>query len=73
MQYNVGLCSLQSDIGSSDIQVSPISLITNIGLSATYGGKEEYVVDWKVEGKVEYHMIDLQWTTMTEIRDTVDN
>ncbi len=33
-RYNVGLCSLQSDIGSSDIQLSPISLITEIGLSA---------------------------------------
>ncbi len=32
--YNVGLRSLQSDIGGFDIRLSPISLITNIGLSA---------------------------------------
>ncbi len=31
--YNIGLRS-QSDIGSSDIRLSPISLITDIGLSA---------------------------------------
>jgi hypothetical protein len=34
IQYNVGLCSLQSDTGSSDIKLSPISLITDIGVSA---------------------------------------
>ncbi len=34
IRNNVGLRSLQSDIGSSDIQLSPISLITDIGLSA---------------------------------------
>jgi hypothetical protein len=33
-RYNVGLCSLQSDIRSSDIKLSPISLITEIGVSA---------------------------------------
>jgi hypothetical protein len=33
-RYNVGLRSLQSDIGSSDIKLSPISLITDIGVSA---------------------------------------
>ncbi len=33
IQYNVGLCSLQSDIGSSDIKLSTISLITDIGVS----------------------------------------
>ncbi len=32
--YNVGLRSIQSDIGSSDIKLSPISLITDIGVSA---------------------------------------
>ncbi len=34
IQYIVGLCALQSDIGRSDIRLSPISLITDIGLSA---------------------------------------
>ncbi len=34
IRYNVGLRSLQSDIGSSDIKLSPISLITDIGVSA---------------------------------------
>jgi hypothetical protein len=34
IRYNVGLRSLQSDIGSSDIKLSPISLITDIELSA---------------------------------------
>jgi hypothetical protein len=34
IRYNVGLRSLQSDIGSSDIKLSPISLTTDIGLSA---------------------------------------
>jgi hypothetical protein len=34
IQYNVGLSALQSDIGRSDIRLSPISLITDIGLSA---------------------------------------
>ncbi len=34
IRYNVGLCSLQSDIGSSNIKLSPISLITDIGVSA---------------------------------------
>ncbi len=34
IRYNVGLRSLQSDIGSSDIKISPISLITDIGVSA---------------------------------------
>jgi hypothetical protein len=33
IRYNVGLCALQSDIGCSDIRLSPISLITDIGLS----------------------------------------
>jgi hypothetical protein len=32
IQYNVGLLSLQFDIGGSDIRLSPISLITDIGL-----------------------------------------
>ncbi len=32
--YNVGLGALQSDVGRSDIRLSPISLITDIGLSA---------------------------------------
>jgi hypothetical protein len=34
IRYNVGLCSLQSDIGSSDIKLSPIWLVTDIGVSA---------------------------------------
>jgi hypothetical protein len=34
IRYNVGLKALQSDIGRSDIRLSPISLITDIGLSA---------------------------------------
>ncbi len=34
IQYTVGLRSLQSDTGGSDIKLSPISLITDIGLSA---------------------------------------
>ncbi len=34
IRYNVGLRSLQSDIGSSDIKLSPISLVTDIGVSA---------------------------------------
>jgi hypothetical protein len=34
IQYNVGLCALQSDIGRSDIKLSLILLITDIGLSA---------------------------------------
>jgi hypothetical protein len=34
IRYNVGLCALQSDIGHSDIRLHPISLITDIGLSA---------------------------------------
>jgi hypothetical protein len=34
IRYNVGLRSLQSDIRSSDIKLSPISLITDIGVSA---------------------------------------
>jgi hypothetical protein len=34
IRYNVGLCALQSDIGRSDIRLSPISLITDIGLIA---------------------------------------
>jgi hypothetical protein len=34
IRYNVGLRSLQSDFGSSDIKLSPISLITDIGVSA---------------------------------------
>jgi hypothetical protein len=34
IRYNVRLCSLQSDIGSSDIKLSPISLIMDIGVSA---------------------------------------
>jgi hypothetical protein len=34
IRYNVGLRSLQSNIGSSDIKLSPISLITDIGVSA---------------------------------------
>ncbi len=34
IRYNVGLCALQSDIGHSDIRLSPISLIKDIGLSA---------------------------------------
>jgi hypothetical protein len=34
IRYNVGLCALQSDIGRSDIRLSPISLITDIGMSA---------------------------------------
>jgi hypothetical protein len=34
IRYNVGLCSLQSNIGSSDIKLSPILLITDIGVRA---------------------------------------
>jgi hypothetical protein len=34
IRYNYGLCSLRSDIGSSDIKFSPISLVTDIGVSA---------------------------------------
>ncbi len=34
IRYNVGLCAPQSDIGRSDIRLSPISLITDNGLSA---------------------------------------
>jgi hypothetical protein len=34
IRHNVGLCAFQSDIGRSDIRLSPISLITDIGLSA---------------------------------------
>jgi hypothetical protein len=34
IRYNFGLLSLQSDIGRSDIKLSPISLITDIGVSA---------------------------------------
>jgi hypothetical protein len=34
IRYNFGLCALQSDIGRSDIRLSPISLIMDIGLSA---------------------------------------
>ncbi len=34
IRYNVGLCTIQSHIGSSDIRLSPIRLITDIGLSA---------------------------------------
>ncbi len=34
IRYNVGLWALQSDIGCSNIRLSPISLITDIGLSA---------------------------------------
>jgi hypothetical protein len=41
IRYNVGLCALQSDIGRSDIRLSPISLITDIGLSA-------HLWDWRM-------------------------
>ncbi len=34
IRYNVRLCALQSDIGRSDIRLSPVSMITDIGLSA---------------------------------------
>jgi hypothetical protein len=34
IRYNVGLRFIQSDIGSSDKKLSPISLITDIGVSA---------------------------------------
>ncbi len=34
IRYNVRFRSLQSDIGISDIKLSPISLITDIGVSA---------------------------------------
>jgi hypothetical protein len=34
IQNNVGLRSLQSDIGSSDIKLSPILLIMDTGLNA---------------------------------------
>ncbi len=34
IRFNVGLCALQSDIGRSYIRLSPISLITDIRLSA---------------------------------------
>jgi hypothetical protein len=34
IQFNFRLCALQSDIGRYDIRLSPISLITDIGLSA---------------------------------------
>ncbi len=33
-RYYVGLRSLQSDIGSSDIKLNPILQITDIGVSA---------------------------------------
>jgi hypothetical protein len=33
-RYNVGLCAIQSDIGHCDNRLSPISLITDIGLRA---------------------------------------
>ncbi len=36
--HNVGLCTLQSDILRSDIRLSPISLITDIGLSSHLWG-----------------------------------
>ncbi len=39
IQYNVGLRSLQSDIGSSDIKLSLKSLITHIGVSVSHPGK----------------------------------
>ncbi len=34
IRYDVRLCALQSDIGHSDIRLSSISLITDIGMSA---------------------------------------
>jgi hypothetical protein len=34
IQYNVGLCSPQSDIGGPDIRLSPISPIMDIQLGA---------------------------------------
>ncbi len=34
IRYNVGLCALQSDIGRSNIRLSPVLLITDVGLSA---------------------------------------
>ncbi len=38
IRYNDGLRSLQFDIGSSDIKLSPILLITDIGLSVHLWG-----------------------------------
>jgi hypothetical protein len=43
IRYNVGFRSLQSDIGRFDIQLSPISLITDIG--PTYG------IQWQSKGE----------------------
>ncbi len=34
IRYNVRLLSLQTDIGRSNVKLSPISLITDIGVSA---------------------------------------
>ncbi len=34
IRYNVGFCAHQSDIGRSDIRLSPISLIMDIGVRA---------------------------------------
>jgi hypothetical protein len=41
IRYNVGLCALQSDIGRSDIRLSQILLITDIGLRAHLCPKRE--------------------------------
>ncbi len=44
IRYNVGLWALQSDIGRSDIRLSPILLITDIGPSAHLCP----VLSWKI-------------------------
>jgi hypothetical protein len=43
IRYNVGLCAFQSDIRRSDIKLSPISLITDIGLSAHLCCSHKYI------------------------------
>ncbi len=50
IRYNVGLHSLQSDIGSSDIKLSPISLIKDIGVSAhlCYYRIHRCMVSWSI-------------------------
>ncbi len=45
VRYNVGLRSLQSDIGGSNIRLSPLSLIRDIRLSAHL---------WFVDGLMRY-------------------
>jgi hypothetical protein len=50
IRYNVGLRSLQFEIGSSDIKLSPISLIMDIGVSAHLWllYKYSYLSDWSI-------------------------